>query len=77
MQKDLDMAREEGLGAGMALTPYTAVNVQGLLSPLLSVRGQQIKNSRDRVELLETYKKLFVELFSVFEKVHMNRLIDP
>ena len=77
LQKDLDMAREEGLGAGMALTPYTAVNVQGLLSPLLSVRGQQIKNSRDRVELLETYKKLFVELFSVFEKVHMNRLIDP
>ena len=64
------------MGAGLAFTPYTAVNVQGLLSPLLNIRGQRMKNSRDRVELLETYKKLFAELLSVLEKVFVDREID-
>lgn len=76
LQKDIDTTREEVVGAGLAFTPYTAVNVQGLLSPLLNIRGQRMKNSRDRVELLETYKKLFAELFSVLEKVFVDREID-
>ena len=64
LQKDVEQAREEGTGPGLALTPHTAVNVHRLLAPLFNVRGQSVKNSRDRVEFLGVFKSLLRDLSS-------------
>ena len=60
---EVDVLREQSVGSGLMLIPYTSVNVAGAIAPLWNVRGFSIKNSRDRIEQLGVFEKLLSAFF--------------
>ena len=61
--QDAEALREQFVGSGLMLTPYTTVNVSGAIAPLWNVRGFSVKNSRDRIEQLGVFEKLLAAFF--------------